>query len=93
MKIPEGKEAIEKADEEMNGRREPVPKFELTHSLRHNCNVRPNSNSSSHIHSVCTITTTTQEGSNTARELKDKGKESCEGTTKKRNKIRKNKSW
>ena len=27
MTIPEGKEAIEKADRELNGKREPVPKL------------------------------------------------------------------
>ena len=86
MTIPEEKEAIEKSDEELNGKRELVPKFEVTHSLTHNCKGKPNSNSSSHIHSVCTIAITTQDGSNAAREWKDKGQESREATTKKRKK-------
>ena len=36
LRIPEGKEATEKADEELNGKRKPVPKSELKHSLMHN---------------------------------------------------------
>ena len=88
MRIPGGKEAIEKADEELNGKREPVPTFGLKHSLMHNGKGKPNSYSS--IHSVCTIAITTQEGSNTDREWKDKRQDSRELSTKKRNKSRKN---
>ena len=75
-RIPEGKEATEKVDEELNGKRDPVPKFELKHSLMHSGKGKTNQYSSGPIHSVCTIVITTQEGGKAAQEWNDKRQES-----------------
>ena len=90
MRIPEGKEAIEEADEELDGRRDPVSKFELNRSLMHSGKGKTNQYASSPIHSVCTTAITTQEGSNAAREWNDKRQETRDSSTKKQNKSRKN---
>ena len=81
---------MKKADEDLNGEQKAVPKFERKHSLMHNSKGRTNLNSSSPIHSVCTITITTQEGSNAAQEWNHKRHDSRESSTKKKNTSRKN---
>ena len=68
VRIPEGKKVIEKADKNLNGKRDLVPKFELNHSLIHNGKGKTNQYSSGPIHCVCTIAITTQEGVDAARE-------------------------